>query len=209
MAATPLQPVPAGLQREALDTLARQVLAADAVRVSPALLRRLAPNFEERGEGQDISTDYPVGEVVTSIQRALLGQLMSDGLAARILDSEAKAEPSRAGQRPDAFRLSELYGRLARELWSELDRPQGDIDMTRRELQREHVNRIASQLMRPSAGSRADARALLRSQARALLPRLNAAAHRAALSEEARAHLQEAANTLGLALAAPLVRMGV
>jgi hypothetical protein len=38
---------------------------------------------------------------------------------------------------------------------------------------------------------------------------LNAAAHRAALSEEARAHLQEAANTLGLALAAPLVRMGV
>jgi hypothetical protein len=50
---------------------------------------------------------------------------------------------------------------------------------------------------------------LFRAQAKALLPRLNAAAHRASLSEEARAHLQEAANTLSLALAAPLVRMGV
>jgi len=205
----PLLPVPAARQREALELLARQMFAPDAVRVSPALSRRLAPNFEERGEGQDISTDYPVGEVVTTIQRGLLGQLMSDGLAARILDSEAKAEPAVAGRPADAFRLSELYGRLARELWSELDRPQGDIDMARRELQREHVNRIASALMRPSASSRADARALLRAQAKALLPRLAAATQRASLSEEARAHLQEAANTLSLALAAPLVRMGV
>jgi len=63
--------------------------------------------------------------------------------------------------------------------------------------------------MRPSAASRADQRALLRAQAQALLPRLTATARRTSISEEGRAHLVEAANTLRQALAAPMVRMGV
>jgi len=70
-------------------------------------------------------------------------------------------------------------------------------------------SRIANALMRPSAASRADQRALLRAQARALLPRLTAAARRLQLSEESRAHLAEVVNTLTQALAAPMVRMGV
>jgi hypothetical protein len=205
----PLLPVPAAQQRAALDALARHMLAPDAVKVSPALLRRLAPDYLERSDDPVISTDYAVGDVVSGIQRAALGQLMSDAVAARILDSEAKAEPAVQGGKADAFHLSELYARLARELWSELDASRGDIEMARRELQREHVNRIANALMRPSAASRADQRALLRAQAQALLPRLTAAARRTSISEEGRAHLVEAANTLRQALAAPMVRMGV
>jgi hypothetical protein len=205
----PLQPVPAERQRAALEAIARHVLAADSVTLSPGLLRRLAPDFEERGDAPDVSTDYPVGDMVSGIRRALLGQLMSDGLAARILDNEAKFEPVASGRPSDAFRLSELYGRLTREVWSELDRPQGDIEMSRRELQREHVNRISAMLLRPGSQSRADARGLLRAEARALLPRLAAATRRAGLGAEARAHLVEASTTLGQALAAPLLRTGI
>jgi hypothetical protein len=134
--------------------------------------------------------------------------LMSDGIAARILDSEGKFEPGQA------FRLSELYGRLTHEVWSELDGAGRadrlvDIIATRRELQREHVNRLAGLLLRPTAASRADARSLLRVEAQALNKRMDAALKRPGLSAEARAHLQDSADTLSQALAARLQRAGV
>jgi hypothetical protein len=71
------------------------------------------------------------------------------------------------------------------------------------------VNRISAMLLRPGSQSRADARGLLRAEARALLPRLAAATRRAGLGAEARAHLVEASTTLGQALAAPLLRTGI
>ena len=206
----PLQPVPGRQQRAALDALAQNVLATDSLRLSPALQRRLAPDFEQRGEDRDgAPTDYSMIESVIAVQRALLGQLMSDTLAARILDNEGKFEPATAGKPADAFHLSELYSRLTREVWSELDKPTAGISAARRELQREHLNRLASQMLRPAAQSRADARALMRAQARELLPRLQAAAKRGGWDAQARAHLSDAADTLSQALAAPMVRAGV
>ena len=81
--------------------------------------------------------------------------------------------------------------------------------MARRDLQREHVNRLSAMLLRPGSQSRADARALVRADARALLPRITAASRRQGLSVEAQAHLLEVSTTLGQALAAPLVRGGI
>jgi hypothetical protein len=200
----PLQPVPAATQRDALDALARNVLATDSLRLSPGLQRRLAPDFEERAEGSGVSTDYSMVEAVLGMQRALLGQLMSDTVAARILDSETKFAPG------NAFRLSELYSRLTIEVWSELDPARrDDISGPRRELQREHVNRLSNMLLRPTASSRADARSLLRAEAQALSKRLDASLKRPGLSAEARAHLLDSAETLSQALAAKLPRAGV
>ena len=65
------------------------------------------------------------------------------------------------------------------------------------------------QLLRPGALSRADARSLVRAQAQTLLTRLNAAARRGGLGAEARAHLQDSADTLQQALSARLTRTGV
>ena len=208
----PLTPVPAGVQRQALDVLASGVLAADSFKLSPAIQRRLAPDFGERGEaflGGDaaVTTDFSIVEFVLGMQRALLAQLMSDGVAVRLLDSEGKFEPAKVG-RSDAFRLSELYSRLSREIWSELN-ANGDISAPRRELQREHVNRLSSMLLRPTASSRADARGLLRVQAQELLARINGASKRAGLSAEAKAHLADSADTLTQALQAKLQRAGV
>jgi hypothetical protein len=201
----PLQPVDPALQREALNLLASGVFAADAFIVSPMLQRRLAPDFLERSdalyEGSFVSTDYSVAQSVVDMQRSILNQLMSDAVASRILDSQGKATKP-----VDALQLSELYERLTREIWSELGR--GDIVATRRELQREHVNRLAAILLRPSVLSRADARSLTRVGARALVERIDAALKRGGLSAEARAHLQDSTETLSLALSAKLQRAG-
>jgi hypothetical protein len=204
----PLQPVSAAAQRAALDVLASRVLAADAFSLSPELQRRLAPDFLEREDavfanGSPVATDFSLTQTVLDLQRALLAQLMSDGVAARIIDSEPKADSA-----ADAFHLSELYERLTREVWSDLDR-NGDIPALRRELQREHVNRIAGLLLRPGAYSRADARSLLRSQATLLVVRIEAASKRRGISPEARAHLLDSADTLSHALSARLQRAGV
>ncbi|WP_157267649.1 zinc-dependent metalloprotease [Azohydromonas aeria] len=203
----PLQPVPAATQRAALDLLMAQVLSPEGLRISPALQRRLAPDYQERGEALSagagpVSTDFAIGPMLTGMQRALLAQLMSDELAQRLLDSEGKFARTQ-----DAFRLSELYGRLTREVWRDLT-ARGDIPGPRRELQREHVNRLAQLLVRPQAQSRADARALVRAEAVALLPRIQAAARRGDLSPEARAHLLDSADTLQAALSARLERAG-
>jgi hypothetical protein len=56
--------------------------------------------------------------------------------------------------------------------------------------------------------SRADARSLVRVQSQELLGRIQTAAQRKGLSAEARAHLQDSADTLRQALNAPLVRQG-
>ena len=67
---------------------------------------------------------------------------------------------------------------------------------------------MASLLLRPGAYSRADARSLLRTQAQALLGRIHSALQRGGLSPESRAHLQDSADSLTQALAAPLQRAG-
>ena len=175
--------------------------------LSPALQRRMAPNFAERsdaifeGDGP-VATDYSLASAVIEMQRALLGSLMNDAVAQRLLDSEGKVTDGAA------LRLSELLQRLNGEVWSELGARGGDIPSLRRELQREHVNRLAGLLLRPGALSRADARSLERVQSQELLGRIQAASQRKGLSAESRAHLQDSADTLRQALNAPLVRQG-
>jgi hypothetical protein len=133
----------------------------------------------------------------------VLALLMSEAVAQRILDSEAKlAEPAKG------FRLSELYGELRAAIWSELKTGR-DINQFRRNLQREHATKLAGALLRPASSMPADARALMRADARALRADIEAAQRRNGLSVEAKAHLAETLAMLDEALRAPLVRQGV
>lgn len=203
----PLLPVSAAVQRQALELLASGMLSADSFVLPPALQRRMAPDYSERsaalfdGDGP-VATDYSLANVVIEMQRALLGALMNDGVAQRLLDSEGKVGDG------GALHLSELLQRLADEVWSELRRGDGDIPAPRRELQREHVNRLSGLLLRPGSLTRADARSLVRVQSQQLLARIQAVLPRKGLSAEAQAHLRDSADTLRQALAAPLVRQG-
>jgi len=204
----PLLPVPAAEQREALDLITGSLLAADSFRVSPSLQRKLGTDFSERlealrgGEGS-AQTDYSPSEQVLGLQRALLAQLMSDTVATRLLESSEKSPSGNTR----ALRMPELYGRLSQAVWSELD-TKSDIAPLRRDIQRDHINRISALLLRPGTAARADTRSLVRVQARALLEKLRVAGHRPGLSEETRAHLSDSADTLEQALAARLQRAG-
>lgn len=203
----PLLPVSAAVQRQALEWLAGGMLSADSFVLSPSLQRRMAPDYGERsaaladGDGP-VATDYSLANTVIEMQRALLGALMNDGVAQRLLDSQSKVAAD------GALHLSELLQRLTDEIWSELRRSEGDIPALRRELQREHVNRLAGLLLRPGSLTRADARSLVRVQSQQLLARIQAAVPRKGLSAEAQAHLRDSADTLRQALSAALVRQG-
>jgi hypothetical protein len=202
----PMQPVPATVQRQALSLLAEQVLSG-SLRLSPALQRRLAPDYQARYDAlnagaSQVATEYSLDAAVLQLQRTVLGQLMSDGLAARLIDNEARTDLG-----ADALRLHEVYGQVGRSIWTELS-GSNEIAPARRELQREHVNRMATLLLRPAALTRADARGLLREEALRLLPQLHAAAGRKGLTAETRAHLNDSADSLRSALAAPLQRQG-
>jgi Met-zincin/Domain of unknown function (DUF5117) len=208
----PLLPVTAQVQRQSLDLMSRAVFAADGLSLTPALQRRLAPDYLDRADSIGEPTDFALAQRLLDLQRALLNHLMSDGLAARVLDSATKVD--RPG---DAFQLSELYQRLADDIWSELARGSAaarDIRPERRELQRSHVNRLVTALLRTSPTARADARGLLRQQARQLLARLEGAqaqrgGRRGSADNDNGVHLADSIDSLRQALAAPLQRQGL
>ncbi len=209
----PLQPVSARVQRESLDLLVRAALAPDGLQITPALQRRLAPDFLDRAESAGGPTDFAVPQRLLDLQRAVLAYLMSDGLAARVLDSAAKVDKTDA-----AFHLTEIYQRLSDDVWSELQQA-GDISAPRRELQRDYVNRLAFALVRPSPAARTDARGYARVQARTLLTRLETAQRRAEkpgrrgsplpTDAQTRAHLADTIDTLKQSLAASIQRQAL
>jgi hypothetical protein len=201
-------PVSADRQRAAVKLLATAIFGFDSFRFRPEFMQRLVPDYLDRGDSFDSGLsppgiDYSLPTQVLAIQRPALAQLMSETVAQRILDSQAKLAPPAQG-----YGLSELYGELRAAIWSEL-RTGTDINLFRRNLQREHAARLAGVLLRPAASMPADARALLRADAKALRGEVAVAQGRRAYSIEARAHLAETLALIDDALKAPMVRQGV
>jgi hypothetical protein len=204
----PLTPIESARQREALKIIANGLFSADSFRFKPEFMRRVQVDWLDRNDIFDIglstpSVDYSLGTQVLTAQRKVLAQLLSDGVAQRLLDSEVKYADPRS-----AMRLSEVYDTMKDSIWSEL-RTGRDITPLRRNLQREHLARLANVLLRPSASMPADARALQREEAKDLRREIAAAQGRPGFSKEARAHLSEALTQLDEALKAPIVRQAV
>jgi Met-zincin/Domain of unknown function (DUF5117) len=203
----PLLPVSAAQQRAALELITGAVLSPQGLTISPALQRRLAPDYFDRADSlaqgdAGIGTDFVPQQLLSGLQRAALGQLMSDPLAQRLLDSQGKA--SSPG---DSLPLAELYQRISVKVWAELATAAGDITPLRRDLQREHANRLVAQLLRPAGSGRSDARTLVRSQARELLVSIGRVANQRRWSEATRAHLSDVSEELREVLAAKVVRV--
>jgi hypothetical protein len=148
-------PVPLPRQRAALQMLTDSLFKADSFKFSPATISRLAVDrFSTPGR-----PDVSVGGRVLALQSAALDQLMSDGVAIRLLDSQEKLE-----DRKQVLGLGELYGSVQNAVWSELKSGK-DISGMRRNLQREHLKRLVAALLRVSAGTPADVRSLQRENA--------------------------------------------
>jgi hypothetical protein len=190
-------PVPLPRQRAALQMLTASLFKADSFKFSPSTISRLGvDHFSTRGR-----PDVSVGGRVLSLQAAALDQLMSDGVAVRLLDSQEKLE-----DRKQALTLAELYTTVQDAVWSELKTGKDVVGM-RRNLQREHLKRLVASLLRVSVGTPADVRSLQRENALQLQRELRTAMA-GPISREAKAHLSESVETLNQALKASMLRAG-
>ncbi|MGH8802277.1 MAG: zinc-dependent metalloprotease, partial [Casimicrobiaceae bacterium] len=194
-------------QRAALSLLASEVLSADSFDFPPAFLRNLTASVTDMQDAEELGRpmpplDVPIDQQVLKLQKAVLDRLMSPLTAQRLLNNESKVD-----EQSHALRLPELYRTLHAAVWSEL-RNGHDIPLARRNLQREYVTLVGNALIKPLAAMPADARALLRAEAKTLRGELAAARPRGR-SEEVSAHIAEMLATLDEALKAPIVRQGV
>lgn len=194
-----LEPLPAAAQREAMQLLLQDFLSDQAVALPPALLRRLAPDYLDRESGSE--TDFSVAEQLLSLQRAVLNHLMADTLAERLLDNADKVRDREA--RP--LTVAELHQGLRQAVWSP---PHSNARTAaaswQRNLQREHVSRLAASVLR-SSGGRADARAIVRLEADTLLRQLQASA---STDRTEQAHRRACIEMLQGALQARVMRTG-
>jgi hypothetical protein len=199
-----LTPVETARQREALGLLASQVLASDSFRFDPQFMRRLGIDQFARYDGGTLrSPDFSLPEAVARIQRATLDALMSEALAQRLADAEAKvADPAALPT------YAEVQATLTDAVWSELAAGR-DVDSLRRTLQREHLRRLASALLRATPTAATDVRPAHRIEAQRLQAKLTRALQNGRLNEATRAHLNESLATLREALAAPMWRQNV
>jgi hypothetical protein len=199
--------VPPAKQREALNLVATEIFSADSFRFKPEFLRSMGIDYLDiglAGSGTaQFNPDFSLRKRVLGLQVGVLNMLLSDTVLARLQDSEIKV--SRADQ---ALTLPELFAALRGSIWSEL-KSSGSIPGPRRDLQREHLRRIATVLTRPSSTTPSDAVALFREEAKGLSAQIKAASRSGNRDALTRAHLIESAGTLDEALKAPLVRQGV
>jgi hypothetical protein len=191
------EPTPAAKQRSALALVTDGLFRPDSFKLKPGLVARLSIDHFERTANPDVS----IAGSVLNLQKSVLDVLLADNVAQRLLDSQDKvANPA------SLLQLSELYDTLQGAIWSEL-RNGAEITALRRNLQREHLKRLATTLVRAGAGP-ADARSLQRANALVLSHQIQAALAKQK-TKEAKAHLAESLATLSEALKAPLQRSGV
>jgi len=215
-------PVPAAQQREALTVLLAEVFASSSFRFEPRYMSRLGVDRLENASGR--AAEFSLPGTVLGIQRGALDALMSDGTAQRLADAESKVD-----DRSQLLGYAELQERLRDAVWSEIappPKPAGgrlpgktaaepggaaptEIDSLRRNLQREHVRRLAGGVLRPTSAAAADVRAVHRMVAQQLEASLKAALQSRPWTPMARAHLNDSLSTLTEALRAPLNKQGV
>jgi len=203
-----LVPVPAARQRAALELVVAELFTSASFKFDPQVMSRLGVDQQERsGPNRGAGVDFSLPGAVLGLQRGALDQLMSDGLAGRLADAESKVADPR-----QLLSYAEVQERLSTAVWSELSpgaAGKGDIDSLRRNLQREHLRRLASGLLRPGSAAAADVRAVHRQAALQLQKRLSGAVAAGRGSGMARAHLEDSLATLNEALKAPLIKQGV
>jgi len=192
------EPTPAARQRAALNLITRELFDAGSFRFKPEFLSNIGIDHFERPPNPIVS----IAEAVLNVQKSVLDHLLSDVVAARLLDSQDRVVAGGS-----VLRMSELHETLQWAIWSEV-RSGVEAGVLRRNLQREHLRRVVNVLLRPGAATPADSVSLLRENARRLVEALRVARAKPGLGAETRAHFAQSLNVLEEALKAPLQRAG-
>jgi len=193
----PFEPVPPSKQREALEFLTVEFFSSDSFRFSPQLLNKLAPerfwDFEGSVWRMD-RIDYPVHDVVLSIQKSILDNLYHPLLLSRLLDIEL-----RYGEGKDKFTMAEMFRKLREAIWSELEK-MTNINSFRRALQREHLSKLIKLVLKPEGRTPQDASSLARMDLIAIMEGIKRALTEGDLEPYTRAHLDESLARIEIAL---------
>ncbi len=203
----PLTPVPPEQQRAALKLVADGVFSANSFRFKPDFLRSMGIDYLDIGlQSRDgaFNPDFSLRSRVLGLQTAALNQLMSD----TVMASAARFRDQGEEVGDQALTLSELFATLEASIWSELRDRRLDPGAAPRPAARAPApdRQRADAARAPTTP--ADARALLREEAKQLSAQIKVAAANGNRDRETRAHLNEAANTLDEALKAPIIRQG-
>jgi hypothetical protein len=209
----PIEVVPAKTQREALKFVLESTFRDEAYALTPELLSRLTKDFMDQGfSSMSGEPTWPVHDRILSTQAATLTSLLNATTLRRVYDNESRVEADE-----DAFTLPELLDSVRDEIWSELDLKaekqytarQPMISSLRRNLQREHMERMID-LTLPNNGSSAAYKAISNlavKQLRDLKEKIEQAVKTNAKSMDpyTEAHLSEAAHRIEKALDADYV----
>jgi hypothetical protein len=144
----PFEAIPAAEQHQALATLNEEVFAADALQISPELVRLLAPD-RWRHWGQTLTIfplDYPIYNRILLVQALALSDVLNGRRLERLRDGELNA----IDEVP--LTLAELFDSLNQSIWSEVMEPEvlsnQGISSVRRGLQRYHLTILANLVLR-------------------------------------------------------------
>ena len=143
----PFQPIPVAKQRQALTILEKYVFSEGAFNFSGDLLNKLAPS-RWRHWGSSPRTgrlDYPIHDLVLSMQSLVLRDLLSSDRLSRLEDIELKTHSG------ESLKLTELFDTLQSEIWTEAIKPNGKsikISSLRRSLQRQYLDILTNMVLR-------------------------------------------------------------
>ena len=165
----PFDPVSFAKQREAFKFLKTHIFGPEAFSFSPELLNKLAPERFMDFSGSVFRMrriDYPVHDVILSIQSLPLYYLYDPILLSRMQDLELRYSVDE-----EPFTMAEMFTELRDAIWAELSEP-SNINSFRRALQRAHLEHLVSMLVTPGFGVPEDARTLVRADLAALKTRI-------------------------------------
>jgi hypothetical protein len=193
------EPVDAAKQRDALALITKDFLGTESFKFKPEFIARLATDRLERLESQS-SLQTSVASLVASVQRGILDHVYSPAVATRLAEVGMKVNDPK-----ETLGLADVYDTIQDAIWSEAKRGQ-ETSLIRRNLQREQLRRIADVLVKPAGPWPADARSIMRENARQLSSLLEKALAKPGLSKTTRAHYADALDTLNASLKASMQR---
>lgn len=152
----PVEVVPAEQQRAALEFVINTSFKDEAYGLTPELLERMSVDkWLDRRSGSSMSNEatWPIHDRILGVQASALTWLMNPTTLRRVYDNELRLDSD-----TDTLTLPELLASINKAVWSELDqdcpadrndrRPM--ISSLRRNLQREHMQRLLDLILETS-----------------------------------------------------------
>jgi Met-zincin len=204
----PYDPVPAAEQRAAMAFMNKEIFGANAFRLPPRLLNKLAverfPDIEGTFWTMD-RIDLPIHTVVLALQSVAMDRLYHPIVLGRLVDNEQRYEGN-----DRAFTLAEMFTSVRRAVWSELD-GKSNVNSFRRNLQRKHLTTLVNLVVQNDLTQPEDARTMARAdllQIRRGIDSVLGRVERPATNLDAvtRAHLDESRARISAALEAGMQR---